>query len=101
MHPRKLSKRMMASTALVASGTACTAFALLLPPWSYAIVPLFFLGITLMGAGALCPFRRTIYGTAAGFVFAVYLSTPVARVTDTPASETFKSVAAELNLPAE
>lgn len=89
---------MIASANLVAVGMTCAAIAFLLPPMRFDIVfPLFFLGIMFIGAGVLCPFRRTIYGTVAGFLLAAYLTTPVVRSTG-DASETFKNVAAELGV---
>src|SRR5690606_7866588 len=100
MQPRKLSRRTIASAILVLVGATCAAMALLLAPSHFdfdIVFPLFFLGVMLIGAGMLCPFRRTIYGTVAGFLVAVYLTTPVVRVTGN-GSETFKNVAAELGV---
>jgi hypothetical protein len=49
-------------------------------------------GCTLIGAGALCPFRRAFSGGLIGFIVGVYLTITPAN-TDVDANETFKEVA--------
>ena len=102
MRPQKLSNRLVVSAILVIAGIVLSATAFFsvtvffLPRAVEELaVALFFVGIMLIGAGVLCPFRRTIYGTVGGFLFAVYLTTPVVRF-DGDASTTFKNVAKEL-----
>jgi hypothetical protein len=58
---------------------------------------LWFFGITLIGAGALCPFSRSVSGALCGFILAgLSIMNPI-RSIGTNANETFNSVAAELD----
>lgn len=90
---------MIDSAILVAIGGASTALAFLRVVNDIAL-PLFFLGVMLMGAGALYPFRRAAWGMLGGFVLAVYLSTPVVHITNNP-DETFNNVPKELGAETE
>jgi hypothetical protein len=54
-----------------------------------------FVGCTLIGAGALCPFRRGFSGGLIGFVVSVYLTITPAN-TNGDANESFRKVAEEI-----
>jgi hypothetical protein len=99
----KLSRtRIRASAALLIIGFAATAIGVQLftnfPSHTRATIALalWFLGFTLLGAGALCPFGRAVSGALSGFILAgLYILDPI-RSIGTNANKTFMDVAAEL-----
>jgi hypothetical protein len=58
-------------------------------------ITFWFVGFTLIGAGALCPFRRGFSGGLIGFILAFYLLLDPAN-TDGNGYETFMKVAEEI-----
>jgi hypothetical protein len=93
------------SAGLLWAGVATTAIAaeLFTSYWSSksdAVIniafSLWFVGLTLMGAGWLCPFGRAVSGALSGFILAgLCIMNPI-RSIGTNANVTFSSVAAEL-----
>ena len=101
MRPPRLTRRQaFESGSLLLIGLALVAVAIrLLSSFATDIdhiaFTFWFVGFMLIGAGALCPFRRGFSGALIGFIMAVYLSLDQAT-TCVDANESFMKVAEEI-----
>jgi hypothetical protein len=98
--PRLSRRQVFESASLLLVGFALVAIAIqllsrFLADFDAIAFTFWFVGCTLIGAGALCPFRRGFSGGLIGFVVSVYLTITPAN-TNGDANESFRKVAEEI-----